>query len=94
LRSQLVWRITVWGVQTAVCVRVHTSGGSIDAVVQMMIEMEFVTHPYSEVFDQIVDEFERVHCETHLDRRDVGVSSAGTGMRYPRKPRTWLLMRT
>lgn len=46
-------------------------GGHIDAVVEMMVEMEFfVTRTrYSEFFDQIVDEFERVHWrDTHLDR--------------------------
>jgi hypothetical protein len=46
-------------------------GGHIDAVVEMMIEMEFfVTRTrYSEFFDQIVDEFERVHWrDAHLDR--------------------------
>jgi hypothetical protein len=46
-------------------------GGDIDTVVQMMIEMEFfVTRTrYSEFFDQIVDEFKRVHWRnTYLDR--------------------------
>jgi hypothetical protein len=43
-----------------------------------------------------VDEFERVHwLETHTSIERCGsIESAGTEMRYPMKPRTWLLMRT
>jgi hypothetical protein len=90
LRSQLVWRITVWGRSDSRMCESTYSGGSIDAVVPDDVEMEFVTHSTFGGFRPDRGRVRAVCIVGHTRmKRCRSIRALGQGW-YPRKPRTAL----